>query len=100
MVSSWMVVGFVHGVMNTDNFNITGETFDFGPWRFLEKWDLNFVAAYFDPNGRYYFGKQPESSIWSICRLADCFIPFIQKKIIEEVLIEFYDKFERYLSRR
>ena len=100
MVSSWMVVGFVHGVMNTDNFNITGETFDFGPWRFLEKWDLNFVAAYFDRNGRYSFGKQPEASFWSLCRLADCFIPFIQKKKIEEVLIEFYDKFETHLSRR
>jgi len=59
MIGQWMATGFVHGVMNTDNFNITGETFDFGPWRFLEKSDPNFTAAYFDHQGLYRFGRQP-----------------------------------------
>ena len=56
MIGQWMAAGFVHGVMNTDNFNITGETFDFGPWRFLPVSDPNFTAAYFDTQGLYRFG--------------------------------------------
>lgn len=69
MVGQWMAAGFVHGVMNTDNFNITGETFDFGPWRFLEKSDPNFVAAYFDQQGLYRFGRQPGQGIWALQQL-------------------------------
>ncbi len=69
MIGQWMAVGFVHGVMNTDNFNITGETFDFGPWRFLEKSDPNFVAAYFDQQGLYRFGRQPAQGLWALQQL-------------------------------
>ncbi|WP_370373113.1 protein adenylyltransferase SelO family protein, partial [Henriciella pelagia] len=57
MVAQWMACGFVHGVMNTDNFNITGESFDYGPWRFLPWSDPNFTAAYFDQQGLYRFGR-------------------------------------------
>ena len=69
MIGQWMAVGFVHGVMNTDNFNITGETFDFGPWRFLEKSDPNFTAAYFDGQGLYRFGRQPTQGLWALQQL-------------------------------
>ena len=70
MIGQWMAVGFVHGVMNTDNFNITGETFDFGPWRFLPKSDPNFTAAYFDQQGLYRFGRQPGQGLWALQQLA------------------------------
>jgi len=69
MIGQWMAAGFVHGVMNTDNFNITGETFDFGPWRFLPKSDPNFTAAYFDPQGLYRFGRQPGQGLWALQQL-------------------------------
>ena len=69
MIGQWMAAGFVHGVMNTDNFNITGETFDFGPWRFLPKSDPNFTAAYFDQQGLYRFGRQPAQGLWALQQL-------------------------------
>lgn len=69
MIGQWMAAGFVHGVMNTDNFNITGETFDFGPWRFLPKSDPNFTAAYFDQQGLYRFGRQPGQGLWALQQL-------------------------------
>ena len=70
MVASWMAAGFVHGVMNTDNMNITGETFDFGPYRFLPTLKSDFTAAYFDYNKLYAFAKQPEIMYWNLGRLA------------------------------
>ena len=69
MIGQWMAAGFVHGVMNTDNFNITGETFDFGPWRFLPKSDPNLTAAYFDQQGLYRFGRQPGQGLWALQQL-------------------------------
>lgn len=75
MIGQWMATGFVHGVMNTDNFNITGETFDFGPWRFLPKSDPNFIAAYFDQKGLYRFGRQPVQGAWALQQLASALLP-------------------------
>lgn len=69
MVAGWMAAGFVHGVMNTDNFNVTGESFDFGPYRFLPVSDPNFVAAYFDQTGLYRFGRQPTQALWALQQL-------------------------------
>ncbi len=68
--ASWMVAGFVHGVLNTDNMNITGESFDYGPWRWLPRWDPAFTAAYFDHSGLYAFGRQPEALHWNCGQLA------------------------------
>ncbi|GMM94075.1 protein adenylyltransferase SelO family protein [Qipengyuania sp. MTN3-11] len=68
--AGWMVAGFVHGVLNTDNMNITGESFDYGPWRFLPRWDPGFTAAYFDHAGLYAFGRQPEAVHWNCGQLA------------------------------
>jgi len=78
MVGQWMASGFVHGVMNTDNFNITGETFDFGPYRFLPKSDPNFVAAYFDEQGLYRFGRQPGQGLWALQQLAAALSPLAE----------------------
>ena len=70
LTARWMAAGFVHGVLNTDNMNITGESFDYGPYRFLPKNDPNFVAAYFDHQGLYSFGRQPEAVFWNLRQLA------------------------------
>ena len=71
LCASWMVAGFVHGVLNTDNLNITGESFDYGPYRFLPIYDPKFVAAYFDPAGVYAFGRQPAAVEWALGCLAE-----------------------------
>jgi uncharacterized protein YdiU (UPF0061 family) len=70
LAASWMVAGFVHGVLNTDNMNVTGESFDYGPWRWLPAWDPSFTAAYFDHAGLYSFGRQPEALYWNCGQLA------------------------------
>ncbi len=70
LAASWMVAGFVHGVLNTDNMNISGESFDYGPWRWLPRWDAGFTAAYFDQQGLYAFGRQPEALHWNCGQLA------------------------------
>lgn len=70
LAASWMVAGFVHGVLNTDNMNISGESFDYGPWRFLPRWDPGFTAAYFDHGGLYAFGRQPEALHWNCAQFA------------------------------
>jgi uncharacterized protein YdiU (UPF0061 family) len=72
LTASWIAAGFVHGVLNTDNMNITGESFDYGPYRFLPQSDPNFTAAYFDQNGLYSFGRQPEAVFWNLQQLAGC----------------------------
>ena len=70
LAASWMVAGFVHGVLNTDNMNVTGESFDYGPWRWLPQWDPGFTAAYFDQGGLYAFGRQPEAVHWNCGQMA------------------------------
>lgn len=70
LAASYMVAGFVHGVLNTDNMNITGESFDYGPWRWLPTWDQGFTAAYFDHAGLYAFGRQPEALHWNCGQFA------------------------------
>jgi uncharacterized protein YdiU (UPF0061 family) len=70
LAASYMVAGFVHGVLNTDNMNITGESFDYGPWRWLPTWDPAFTAAYFDHAGLYAFGRQPEALHWNCGQFA------------------------------
>lgn len=70
LAASYMVAGFVHGVLNTDNMNVTGESFDYGPWRWLPEWDPGFTAAYFDHSGLYAFGRQPEALHWNCGQFA------------------------------
>ena len=86
MIGQWMAAGFVHGVMNTDNFNLTGETFDFGPYRFLPKSDPNFVAAYFDQTGLYRFGRQPAQGLWTLQQLAAALTPLAETEDLAAAL--------------
>ncbi|KQU55869.1 selenoprotein O [Sphingomonas sp. Leaf339] len=70
LAARYMAAGFVHGVLNSDNINVTGESFDYGPWRFAATWDPAFTAAYFDHQGLYAFGRQPEAIGWDVMQLA------------------------------
>jgi uncharacterized protein YdiU (UPF0061 family) len=72
LTARWIAAGFVHGVLNTDNLNVTGESFDYGPWRFLPGYDPGFTAAYFDHSGLYAFARQPEAVFWNLTQLAGC----------------------------
>lgn len=96
----WLAAGFVHGVLNTDNFNVTGESFDYGPWRFLPRFDPNLTAAYFDQTSRYAYGRQADAALWAVCRLADCFIRFGDKEALEARLQDFFDMMETSLARQ
>lgn len=89
LAASYMMAGFVHGVLNSDNINITGESFDYGPWRFTPYWDAAFTAAYFDHQGLYAFGRQAESIHWDVAQLA------ISLRIIcdSQPLIDALDRF-------
>jgi uncharacterized protein YdiU (UPF0061 family) len=73
-----MAAGFVHGVLNTDNMNINGESFDYGPYRFLPHNDPEFTAAYFDQTGLYAFGRQPAAVFWNLQQLAACLQPLAE----------------------
>ena len=72
LTAKWISAGFVHGVLNTDNLNVTGESFDYGPWRFLPHYDPAFTAAYCDSQGLYAFARQPEAVFWNLTQLAGC----------------------------
>ncbi|MBO9665705.1 MAG: YdiU family protein [Bdellovibrio sp.] len=92
-VAQWMMAGFVHGVLNTDNMNITGESFDYGPYRFLPKYDPAFTAAYFDQQGLYCFGRQPSAVLWNLFQLGAALKSAFPTLPIEELLEDFGDEF-------
>ena len=75
LTARWIAAGFVHGVLNTDNLDVTGESFDYGPWRFLPHYDPAFTAAYFDQTGLYAFARQPEAVFWNLTQLAGALKP-------------------------
>jgi uncharacterized protein YdiU (UPF0061 family) len=90
LAASYMVAGFVHGVLNTDNINVMGESFDYGPWRFAPTFDPAFTAAYFDHSGLYAYGRQPDAILWNTAQLA------VSLRLISEAppLIERLERFE------
>ena len=98
MVAQWMATGFVHGVMNTDNFNITGESFDYGPWRFLPESDPNFTAAYFDQQGLYRFGRQPTQGLWALQQLAIAMSPLCDTDPLGEALQAYEPTYQAALA--
>jgi len=79
LVINWMRVGFVHGVMNTDNMSISGETIDYGPCAFMDHYDPKTVFSSIDKFGRYAFSNQPAITKWNLARFAECLIPLIDK---------------------
>ncbi len=98
--AQWTAAGFVHGVLNTDNINITGESFDYGPWRFLPTYQPDFTAAYFDETGLYAFGRQPDTLAWNLTRLAECLLPLSSIEALEPALNTIWTVFRTELPRQ
>ena len=102
LVAAWMLVGFIHGVMNTDNMSICGETIDFGPCAFMEAYDPATVFSAIDEGGRYAYANQPPIAQWNIARLAETLLPLIdpdEEKAIakaSEVVSGFRARFEAH----
>ena len=96
--AEWFAAGFVHGVLNTDNITITGESFDYGPWRFLPVLDPGFTAAYFDQTGLYSFGRQPDALYWNLARLGECLMPLSTVDALKAALDTFPAQFESALA--
>ena len=98
-MARWLLVGFIHGVMNTDNTSISGETIDYGPCAFLDHYDPAAVFSSIDEQGRYAYANQPRIMLWNLTRLAECLLPLFsddKDKAIEQaqtILGEFPGKF-------
>ncbi len=100
LTASWMAAGFVHGVLNTDNMVVTGESFDYGPWRFLPYSDPSFTAAYFDESGLYAFGRQPSAALWNLSQLGSCLTLVCETGPLETALGEFEAAYRAAFRRR
>jgi uncharacterized protein YdiU (UPF0061 family) len=77
LVARWLGIGFIHGVMNTDNMAVSGETIDYGPCAFMDAYDPATVFSAIDTGGRYAFANQPAIALWNLCRLAETLVPLI-----------------------
>ena len=80
LVAQWMLLGFIHGVMNTDNTSISGETIDYGPCAFMEAYDPNMVFSSIDHQGRYSYSNQPHAARWNLVRLAEALLPLLEQE--------------------
>lgn len=102
LIAKWQLVGFVHGVMNTDNMTISGETIDYGPCAFMDTYDPATVFSSIDHQGRYAYGNQPYIAVWNLSRLAESILPLIHTeqeeaiKLAEDVLSKFKTIYEEY----
>jgi len=99
LAASYTVSGFVHGVLNTDNINIVGESFDYGPYRMLEYYDPEKIAAYFDHSGLYKFGSQADAIFWNIQQLASIMTVFIDKNKLIDILKIYPNSYNKYLQK-
>jgi len=99
LVARWLLVGFIHGVMNTDNTSISGETIDYGPCAFMDQYDPAQVYSSIDELGRYAYANQPRIALWNLTRLAECLLPLFsddKDKAVEEaqtLLMAFGEEF-------
>ena len=100
LIAQWLLVGFIHGVMNTDNMSIAGETIDYGPCAFMDAYDPAAVFSSIDRHGRYAYGNQPRIATWNLARLAETLLPLLADDDAqaiaqaEEVLAGFAETFE------
>jgi serine/tyrosine/threonine adenylyltransferase len=105
LIAQWMNVGFIHGVMNTDNMTISGETIDYGPCAFIEAYDPAAVFSSIDDFGRYAFGNQPDIACWNLARLAETLLPLLSDDreqaiaMATEVIGAFPAQYRRHLLR-
>jgi uncharacterized protein YdiU (UPF0061 family) len=97
LAASYLAAGFVHGVLNSDNIAISGESFDYGPWRFTPEWDESFTAAYFDETGLYAFGRQPETIHWDVAQLAGCLALLGEVLGLADMLADWSNRFQEAL---
>lgn len=99
LVARWMLVGFIHGVMNTDNMAISGETIDYGPCAFMDAYDPATVFSFIDKRGRYAYTNQPTLALWNLTRFAEALLPLLAEEdddaisIAQQVLAEFHPHF-------
>jgi uncharacterized protein YdiU (UPF0061 family) len=102
LIARWMQVGFIHGVMNTDNMAISGETIDYGPCAFMDKYDPKTVFSSIDHGGRYAYVNQPAIAQWNLARLAETLLPLIDSntdkaiRLATEVIESFIDRFDAH----
>ena len=102
LVARWLLVGFIHGVMNTDNMALCGETIDYGPCAFMDAYDPNTVFSSIDHNGRYAYGRQPQIAQWNLARFAETLLPLIHEdqqeamSMANEAISKFSGTFRQY----
>ncbi len=100
LVAQWMTAGFCHAVLNTDNMSITGESFDYGPFAFMDEYDPKFTAAYFDYSGLYCYGNQPGACYWNLEKLAVALADIVDAAGLEAGLAQYQPKYaEIYCDR-
>lgn len=87
LVARWMLIGFIHGVMNTDNMSVAGETIDYGPCAFMDSYDPATVFSSIDEHGRYAYGNQPPIALWNLTRLAEALLPLLSDNQDEAVAL-------------
>ena len=87
LIADWMLLGFIHGVMNTDNMSVVGETIDYGPCAFMDEYDPNAVFSSIDQRGRYAFANQPAIAQWNLARLAETLLPLINPETEQAIAL-------------
>lgn len=102
LIAKWQLVGFIHGVMNTDNMTLSGETIDYGPCAFMDNYDPATVFSSIDRQGRYAYGNQPYIGVWNLARLAETLLPLLHTDedqavtLAEQAIAQFAETYERY----
>ena len=96
LIAKWQAIGFIHGVMNTDNMCITGSTFDYGPYGFMDRFVPNHTPNHSDTHRRYAYNQQPEIGFWNLNKLAETFIPLISAEILEQEMKQYQPAFNRF----
>lgn len=105
LIAKWQLVGFIHGVMNTDNMTISGETIDYGPCAFIDTFDRKTVFSSIDEGGRYSYGNQPYIGVWNLTRFAETLVPLLHKdkdqaiEIAQEALSAYDSQFQDYFEK-
>ena len=96
LIALWQANGFIHGVMNTDNMTITGTTFDYGPFGFMDRFNPNFTPNHSDPHGRYAYGRQPEIGYWNLSKFAETLGHLIDSQLITKELDNYQQIYNQY----
>lgn len=98
LIAQWQAYGFVHGVMNTDNMSILGETFDYGPYAFMDEWQSDYVANHSDHHGRYAYDQQPGIGKWNLACLGQALTPLVEADALTEALNSYDTHYDKALA--